>query len=316
MLIPDFNTKARRHEGEENIKEALFYKQLEGDKVQCTLCPWNCHIAPDKVGFCGVRKNIGGKLYSLIYGHPSSVAVDPIEKKPLFHFHPGTKVFSMGTWGCNMRCGHCQNWQISRATADLANSDYVSPEQAIGMAKEYDCQGIAWTYNEPTIWFEYTLDCAKLAKQAGLYTVYVTNGYISFEALDTIAPFLDAYRVDVKGFTEELYLKLTKVRDFKPVLAAAERALKKWKMHVEVVTNIIPTLNDDDVQLSGIAKWIAEKLGQDIPWHVTRFFPHLEYKHLPPTDIEVMEHAKQIGHAAGLKYVYVGNVPGHPASHA
>ncbi|MFA5840027.1 MAG: AmmeMemoRadiSam system radical SAM enzyme [Candidatus Margulisiibacteriota bacterium] len=298
------------------MKEALFYKQLEADKVKCQLCPWNCHISPDHVGFCGVRKNIGGKLFSLIYGRPSSMAVDPIEKKPLFHFHPGTKVFSMGTWGCSMRCGHCQNWHISRVSADLEEGEYVSPEQAIGLAKEYGCQGIAWTYNEPTIWFEYTLDCAKLAKQAGLYTVYVTNGYISFEALDAIAPYLDAFRVDIKGFTEEVYFKLTKVKDFKPVLEAAERALKKWSMHVEIVTNIIPTLNDDTKQLKGIANWIVEKLGPDVPWHVTRFFPYLEYSHLSPTAIETLEKARQIGLKAGLKYVYVGNVPEHPASHA
>lgn len=292
-----------------NYKEALFYKALEDNKVQCLLCPWNCLISDGKHGVCGVRQNQEGKLYSLIYGVVSSMALDPIEKKPLSHFHPGSQVLSVGTYGCNMKCGHCQNWHIShkKFEHDLV-SDYILPQELIEIARQQQAQGIAWTYNEPTIWFEYALEGAKLAKKAGLYTVFVTNGYINPEPLDMIGPYLDAYRVDVKGFNKELYKKLCKTKDFEPVLLAAQRAKNKWNMHVEIVTNIIPTLNDDDAQLKSIAKWMVEKLGNDTVWHVTRFFPCLEYSHLYPTPIETLKRAQQIGITAGLKHVYLGNV--------
>lgn len=299
----------------EQIKEAMFYKKLKDSKVQCTLCPWNCKIAPGKVGTCGVRQNRDGKLYSLIYGVVSSIAADPIEKKPLYHFHPGTKCLSVGTFGCNMRCGHCQNWQIAHVKLGegkrTPGSEYISPEQLVELAKESNSQGIAWTYNEPIIWFEYAYEGAKLAKKAGLYTVWVTNGYVNTEVLDTIGPYLDAFRVDVKGFTSDFYFKLTKIKDFKPILDAAERAKKKWKMHIEIITLVIPTMNDDDAQLKGIADWIVKNLGPETPWHVTRFVPYLEYSHLSPTPTETLEKARQIGLDAGLQFVYIGNVPGH-----
>ncbi|MFC1511307.1 AmmeMemoRadiSam system radical SAM enzyme [Candidatus Margulisiibacteriota bacterium] len=292
-----------------DLKEALFYEKLSDSKVRCTLCPWDCKIAPGKAGICGVRQNIDGKLYSLIYGKVSSVAVDPIEKKPLYRFHPGTRVLSLGTYGCNMKCGHCQNWNIAHKSS--GPSDFILPEKLVDLAKENNCPGIAWTYNEPTIWFEYALEGAKLAKAAGLYTVFVTNGYINPEPLDMIGPYLDAYSVDIKGFTNEFYQKLAKVKSFQPVLEATIRAKKKWKMHVEVTTLVIPTLNDDEAQLKSIADWIVENLGPDTPWHVSRFMPYLEYKHLPPTPVETLEKAKAIGIGAGLKFVYIGNVPGH-----
>ena len=306
------------------LKEALFYEKLSDNKVRCFLCPWYCQIAPDHGGFCGVRQNLAGKLYTLIYGQVSSIAADPIEKKPLFHFHPGSTVLSMGTYGCNMRCGHCQNWQIAHrvmvpgAAKGKKNqverepvTEFTSPESLIATAKETGSQGLAWTYNEPTIWFEYAYDGAVLAKQAGLYTVFVTNGYITAEALDTIGPYLDAFRVDVKGFSEDFYFKIAKIRDFKSVLAAAERAKKKWNMHVEIVTLVIPTMNDDEAQLKGIANWIVDKLGPETPWHVTRFMPYLEFAYLPPTPLETLEKARQIGMTAGLQFVYTGNVPGN-----
>ncbi|MFH1683598.1 MAG: AmmeMemoRadiSam system radical SAM enzyme [Candidatus Margulisiibacteriota bacterium] len=298
----------------DKLKEAMFYKKLPDGKVHCFLCPWDCKIAERKVGICGVRQNREGKLYSLIYNVVSSVAVDPIEKKPLFHFHPGTKCLSVGTFGCNMRCGHCQNWQIAHVKlgeGKVPSAEHITPEQLIESAKESNSQGIAWTYNEPTIWFEYAYEGAKLAKKAGLYTVWVTNGYVSTEALDMIGPYLDAFRVDVKGFTEDLYFKLTKIKNFKPILEAAERAKKKWNMHVEIVTLVIPTMNDDDAQLKAIADWVVNNLGPETPWHVTRFVPYLEYSHLPPTPEATLDKARRIGLEAGLRFVYVGNVPGH-----
>lgn len=199
-------------------------------------------------------KNQSGTLYNLNYALVSSAAVDPIEKKPLFHFHPGTLVYSLGGWGCNFHCQGCQNWEISMAEEVLSISREIRPEQVIQLTKQNRCSGIAWTYNEPSMWFEYTLDCAKLAKRENLYTAYVTNGYLSQDALDTIGPYLEAWRVDIKGFNDEVYKNIAKITNWRVILDVAERAKKKWNMHVEVVTNIIPTTNDDDFQLEGIAQ--------------------------------------------------------------
>lgn len=219
---------------------------------------------------------------------------------------------SIGTLGCNFRCIHCQNWQIAHASAEkIAGCDELSPDSALRMAKQFPANGVAWTYNEPTIWLEYTLESAKLFKKNNLYTVYVTNGYITQEALDTIGPYLDAYRVDIKGFTKDFYLRLSSIKDFSPILKASVRAKEKWDMHVEIVTNIIPTMNDDEKQIRDIARWIFNHLGKKTPWHVTRFFPYLKLSHLPPTPIKVIEKARQIGLEEGLEFVYIGNVPGH-----
>jgi pyruvate formate lyase activating enzyme len=199
------------------------------------------------------------------------------------------------------------------ATDVLSVSREILPEQVIQLAKQNRCAGIAWTYNEPSMWFEYTLDCAKLTKKENLYTVYVTNGYLSGEALDQIGPYLDAWRVDVKGFTDHVYKNLAKISNWRGILDIAERAKRKWNMHVEVVTNIIPTVNDDDSQLEGIAGWIFDRLGDMTPWHVTRFHPNYNVTNLPPTPVSTLEKAVRIGRKAGLKFVYIGNVYGHPS---
>ncbi|MBE9469979.1 MAG: AmmeMemoRadiSam system radical SAM enzyme [Chloroflexi bacterium] len=291
-------------------KEAILYERLSGDRIKCHVCQWRCVINPGKTGLCRVRLNRDGKLYTTNYGEVSSVAADPIEKKPLFHFFPATRALSLGTWGCNFHCKDCQNWEISCVDVPTT-SQYLSPEQAIELTGRYGCAGIAWTYNEPTIWFEYTLDSAKLAKQNDLYTVYVTNGYATPEALDTIGPYLDAWRVDVKGFSDSFYRQLAKVSNWRGILDVAKRAKEKWDMHVEVVTNIIPTMNDDEEQLEGIATWIRDSLGELTPWHVTRFHPMYNLTHLPPTPVSTLERACRIGKQVGLKFVYLGNVPGH-----
>jgi pyruvate formate lyase activating enzyme len=258
-------------------------------------------------------QNRKGTLYNLNYALASSIAADPIEKKPLFHFFPGTLAFSVGTLGCNFHCKHCQNWEISMADSKTVSRgcQELMPDAEIAMALRYQCQGIAWTYNEPAIWFEYTLDSAKLAKKNNLYTVYVTNGYSTPEALDTIGPYLDAWRVDIKGFSDAFYRELAKVPHWQKILEVTKRAKTKWNMHVEVVTNIIPTMNDDDQQLEGIASWIRDELGELTPWHVTRFYPQHRMMHLPPTPVATLEHACEIGQKAGLKFIYAGNVPGH-----
>ncbi|MDP6495480.1 MAG: AmmeMemoRadiSam system radical SAM enzyme [Dehalococcoidia bacterium] len=258
--------------------------------------------------------NDDGTLNALNYAMVSSAAIDPIEKKPLFHFFPGTQVFSLGSWGCNFHCSHCQNWEISCAESPgrlMRGSRLIPPQEAIALTKQHGCAGIAWTYNEPIIWFEYTLDSAKLARENGLYTVYVTNGYMTPEALDTVGPFLDAWRVDIKGFSGALYKNLAKIPRWRGILETSIRAKEKWGMHVEVVTNIIPTVNDDEGQLRDIATWIQESLGELTPWHVTRFYPQYNLRHLPPTTIASLERVVKIGKQAGLRFIYVGNVPGH-----
>ena len=295
------------------MREAMLYEKLPGSRVQCHICQWRCNIGPDKLGVCKMYQNKDGVLFNMNYALVSSVAVDPIEKKPLFHFFPGSLAFSLGSWGCNFHCLDCQNWEISCVEIPETGRfpREIQPQQAIKLAKDYNCEGIAWTYNEPTIWFEYTLDSARLAKDNDLYTVYVTNGYMTPEALDTIGPYLDAWRVDVKGFNDAFYQKLARVGNWRGILEVAQRAKDKWNMHVEVVTNIIPTMNDDDLQLEGIANWIRDKLGELTPWHVTRFYPQHYMTDLPPTPISTLEHAYAIGKKAGLKFVYTGNVPGN-----
>lgn len=250
-------------------------------------------------GFCRTRLNKGGKLYTLDYGMVSTLAVAPIEKKPFFHFYPGSRWLSLGTLGCNFRCPGCQNWEIAHARVCKSGekktgraAEYLSAQEMILMAKDRGCKGLSFTYNEPTVWFEYTLDCSKLAKEHDLLTNYVTNGFITSEALDEIGPYLDAFRVDVKGFSEKFYREFLGLSDFRGILEATKRARFKWKMHVEIITNIIPGFSDDESRLRGIAEWIANELGPATPWHVTRFVPHLKLSHIPYTPIDTLERAR------------------------
>ena len=250
------------------------------------------------------------------FGLISSIADDPIEKKPLYHFHPGTRVLSVGGWGCNFRCLHCQNWNISQVPKEVVENlltsqtslkqNYVPPELLVELAVKHNCQGVAWTYNEPTIWLEYTIESAKLAKEKGLYTAYVTNGYITPEALDLIAPYLDAFRVDLKSRDDEFYREICGVKDAQGVFETTIHA-KELGMHIETVTNIIPTYNDSDETFKSIAVWIVKNLGKDTPWHVTRFFPYCKLQHLPPTPLETLTKAVKIGKEEGLNFVYRGN---------
>jgi pyruvate formate lyase activating enzyme len=280
----------------------------EDDAIRCELCPHACLIKPGRAGVCGVRRNDDGVLIALTYGRVSSAAVDPIEKKPVFHYRPGTLAFSIGSVGCTMRCGHCQNWQISRATVDGGLLHDLPPADVVELALGNGCAGIAFTYNEPVIQAEYVRDTALLAHEAGLYTVMVTNGYITTEGLDYLAGAIDVWRVDVKGMTAEAYRHLCKVSSVDPVLRAAERAKQVHGMHVEVVTNVVPGVNDDDAQLTALAAWIAKELGTHTPWHITRFFPYLEFADIPATPLETLRRARRIGQEAGLHHVYLGNV--------
>jgi len=297
------------------MKESLLYEQLKDYTVRCNVCQRRCVIREDESGWCRTRKNKAGRLFSLIYARVATWCVSPIEKKPMYHFYPGSRWLSLGTLGCNFRCPGCQNYDLSFAEieAELKNTDEILPEEAIALAKRDNCRGISFTYNEPTIWFEYTLDCAKLAKQNGLLANYVTNGSITQEALDMIGPYLDSFRADIKGFSKEFYLKVAHLEDFTGVLEVTKRAKSKWNMYVEIVTNIIPGFSDDEKQLKAIADWIYRELGKDTPWHVTQFIPHLKLSYLQATSVSTLERARQIGKTRGLQYVYIGNIPGHSA---
>ena len=289
----------------------MLYEQLQEDAVRCNVCQRRCVIPEGSTGFCMTRENEGGKLYSQIYGEVSSLSVNPIEKKPVYHFLPGSRWLSLGSLGCNFRCPGCQNWMIAHWKGGQMCTQYFSPEDLVSIALGSGCNGVSWTFNEPALWLEYTMDVAKIAKEKGLYTNYVTNGFLTPEAFERIAPLLDIYRVDVKGFSDESYEKVAGVRGFEGVSRIAEMA-KDCGLHVEIVTNIIPGQNDSEADLRGIASWIRERLGSDTPWHVSRFHPHHELGHLDPTPVAALERAHAIGKEEGLDYVYLGNVPGHP----
>lgn len=292
----------------------MLYESIGEGLVCCNICQRRCEISPGKRGYCGTRENRDGVLYSLIYARIACAGVAPIEKKPLYHFHPGSQAYSVGSLGCNFRCPGCQNWELAHANIDTQlNSTYeLSPAELISLVQSNRGEGISWTYNEPTLWLEYTLEGAKLAKKDGLYTNYVTNGFITTEALDLIAPYLDSFRVDVKGFRPEFYKKVCQVDDFRGILRVTVRARKKWGMHVEVVTNIVPGYNDSEEELRELATWIMVEVGENTPWHVTQFVPYHYLSQVPPTPVKTLEKARQIGFEQGLKFVYLGNIPGHP----
>ncbi len=289
-------------------KEAMLWGPKNGN-VRCKVCSHRCIIEDGNRGICKVREHRDGKLYTLNYGLASSVNPDPIEKKPLYHFYPGTSVFSLGTVSCNFRCIHCQNFSISQASLDesIGYLAEYSPQRVIELTKHYDCQGIAWTYNEPTIWFEYTYDTSKLAKEEGMYTAYVTNGYMTEEALDRIDPYLDAMNIDVKAFREEFYKEISGAK-MQPVLDTVERAVRKG-IHVEITYLVIPGKNDGKGEIGDFVDWVAG-LSVDIPVHFTRFHPDYMLTEPPATPVETLETARRIGFEK-LRYVYTGNVVGH-----
>ena len=297
------------------MKEAYLYKKLKEKKVQCQNCAHYCVILPGKRGICAVRENIDGKLYSLVYGKAVAIHIDPIEKKPFFHFLPGSHSLSVATVGCNFKCKNCQNWDISQMPQLFGRieGEEISPKEIVELAIKNKLPSISYTYTEPAIFSEYALDTMKLAKKAGLKNNWVTNGFWSKELFDLISPYLDAANVDLKGFSDDFYQKYCSGR-LQPVLDTLKR-LKKKKIWVEVTTLVIPTLNDDKKTFEGIANFIKEELGSETPWHVTQFCGAISWQlqHIPDTPVETLERAYKIGKKAGLKYVYTGNVPGLPS---
>jgi pyruvate formate lyase activating enzyme len=291
------------------MKEAMFYENIAG-KIKCHLCNHQCVIDEGRRGICGVRENRGGRLFSLVYGKSVATGIDPIEKKPFFNFYPGSTAYSISTVGCNFRCLNCQNWEISQMPKGKDGKivgEGLPPEKIVAEARQWNCKSIAYTYTEPTIFFEYAYDTAKLAHKEGIKNVFVTNGYTSSEAIREISPFLDAANVDLKGFTEDFYHKVCGAK-LQPVLETI-RLYKELGVWVEVTTLIIPGYSDDEEQLRGIAEFI-KSIGEEIPWHVSAFYPAYKLLDVPPTPVKSLRMAREIGKKTGLRYVYEGNVPG------
>jgi pyruvate formate lyase activating enzyme len=291
----------------ETLHEALWWESEQGGRVHCYLCPRHCRIGYGQSGFCFIRVNQNGKLYNLGYGAPAAIQVDPIEKKPLSHFLPGTRVFSMGTAGCNMGCFFCQNWDISKSHHDQVHSRPVPPEEVPLLALQHGCDSLAFTYNEPTIWGEYVVDICKAAKPYGLKTVMVTNGYITYEAFHDIYDHIDAANVDLKAFTEQFYGKIT-LTHLQPVLETLAWLKKETRVWFEVTNLMIPGLNDDPVETRKLAEWILTNLGPDVPLHFTAFHPDFKLQDRPATPPGTLHRARKIAREVGLHYVYEGNI--------
>jgi pyruvate formate lyase activating enzyme len=289
------------------IREALFWEKGEGNKGQCHLCAHECRIAEARFGVCGVRQNIEGTLFTHVYGEVIAANIDPVEKKPLYHFLPGSLIYSVATIGCNFKCGFCQNWQISqlRADGDRVPGRPMGPQEIVSEARQNGCLSIAYTYTEPTIFFEYAFDTARLAREAGLRNVFVTNGYMTRQALETISPYLDAANVDLKSFSDDSYRRTCKAR-LQPVLSTIA-AMKELGVWVEVTTLIVPGENDSEAELRQIAEFLA-RIDAGIPWHVSRFHPDYQFQDRSATPVETLLAAREIGRGAGLDHIYLGNV--------
>lgn len=292
------------------MKEAFLYQTLENKSVRCDLCGHRCVIPPGKLGVCGVRQNTNGQLFSLVYGAVISQNVDPIEKKPLYHFFPASSAYSVATPGCNFTCEWCQNWQIAQNPQQYALPSIYTyqPDEIVEAAIQNGCRSIAYTYTEPTIFYEFAYDTAKLAKEANIANIFITNGYMSEEMLDHFHPLLDAANVDLKSFRKKTYQRYVGA-GLQQVLDSI-RKMKALGIWVEVTTLIIPGINDSTEEIQDIAHFISNDLGPDTPWHISRYFPHYKMNKTPGTPVKTLKLAANIGREAGLKYVYVGNVHG------
>jgi pyruvate formate lyase activating enzyme len=292
-----------------NLTEARYYEKLPNRKIKCVLCPRECIIDDQETGYCGVRENHGGTYYTLVYGRPCSVNNDPIEKKPLFHFLPGTSALSIATVGCNVLCKFCQNWQISQARPDQVQSHDLLPDAIARYAKNYGARSIAYTYTEPVIFTEYMYDCAQAGHQLNVKSVMISNGYIQSQPMKDLCQVLDAVKIDLKAFTQKFYKEMVS-GELQPVLDTLALLIKEG-MWTEIVYLIIPTLNDDPKELKQMCDWIAKELGPNVPIHFSRFHPQYRLKNLPPTPGKTLETARKIALDSGLNYVYIGNIPGH-----
>ena len=294
-----------------SLHEAILYERQPENKVKCFLCARRCLISDGASGFCLVRKNQGGTLYSLNYGKAVSACVDPISKKPLSHFNPGALVMSVAAAGCNFRCQFCDNWMISQ-DKKVAGKNFP-PKDIVKAAREKNCQGVSYTYTEPTIYMEYARDTAELARQVGFFNTFVTNGYMTSEAVKTISPYLDAATVDFKAAGDpDFYKNVSAVPNVAPIYEALKE-LKLQGVHIEITNLVIPKIGDDMGRLTEMATWIKDYLGKDTPFHLLRFHPDYKMTTVPATPVETLEHAYMTCKEVGLNYAYLGNVPGHPA---
>lgn len=293
-------------------KEALMWEVFkeESKAVRCYLCPNYCVLKPGEVGKCGARKNEDGKLYTLVYGALSAMSTDPIEKKPLFHFWPGSGAYSISSVGCNLHCKHCQNYHISQVNGEHFQLRQVTAKEVVRAAKKNDCKSIAYTYNEPLTFYEFIIDCAKLAHQEGILNVLVTNGYITLRALEPLAPLIDAANVDIKAITDKFYKEICGVPRVKPILDAT-KYMKDHGVFIECTNLIIPGYNDTPEELLELSKWVYNELGPDTPLHFSRFHPMYELNHVPSTPVSTITQAREIALDVGLHYVYCGNIPGN-----
>ena len=296
------------------FQPTLLSRPLQRGYVQCTACEHWCAVAPGEAGKCGVRRNLDGALRLVVYGKAVATHVDPVEKKPLHHFLPGSEIFSIGTFGCNLSCAWCQNWDISQYRDFDPEEDFTGqpwpPEAIVGECRRQAIPLVAFTYNEPAVFFEYAYDTARLARAAGIRTVFVSSGFETLQAIDTIGPYLDAINVDLKAFTEETYRTYCGAR-LAPVKRNIEHLVKQTKVWTEVTTLVIPGLNDGDAELHAIAGFLAG-ISVDIPWHVSGFAPHFRMRDRPPTPAATLRRAWTIGREEGLNYVYTGNIWGDP----
>lgn len=287
-------------------KEASFYEKLENKLVQCFLCPKKCIIPPGKYGFCRARKNIDGTLYSMGYSNPCSFAIDPIEKKPFFHFLPSTWTFSIASAGCSLRCKFCQNWEISQYSPEETRNVYLPPERVVEYALKYKCPSIAYTYSEPMNFYEYMLDTAKIAKQKGIKNIVHTAGFVNSEPLENLCKYLDAVNVDLKGFNKDYYRNICEGE--LDVILNTLKILKRNKIWIEITNLIVPGYNDKSEEIKNMCLWIKNNLGEETPLHFSRFQPRYLMLHIPSTPVETLEKAVKIAKEVGLKYVYIGNV--------
>jgi len=291
--------------------EAKYYKKLEGGGIECGICPRHCRVTDLERGYCGTRENRADTYYTLIYGLPCALNIDPIEKKPLYHYYPGTKALSLATAGCNVNCKFCQNWEISQSRPEQTDNLDISPKAMIDIAEKRKVPHIAYTYSEPVIFYEYMSDIARLGHEKGVKSVMITGGYIEKEPLAELMPHLDAIKVDLKSIREDYYRDIVG-GELKPVLDALIQ-IKEAGMWLELVYLVVPTLNDTEAEFTELAGWIKTYLGPDVPLHFSRFYPQYLLKNLPPTPTKTLEKAYEICRAEGLNYVYLGNLPGHRA---
>ena len=287
-------------------KECRYYQKLAGDAVECLLCPHHCHIGVGKTGRCHSRRNDGGRLVSDAYAHPCALAIDPVEKKPLYHFHPGTQCLSIACTGCNFRCLNCQNHDISQAAPLEVRFTTLAPDEVVRLCEEHRCPGIAYTYTEPLTYLEYITDTARLAHERGLWNILVTAGYVCREPLSDLLPFLDAANIDIKAFSDEHYKRVCGGR-LQPVLNTI-LAMHDAGVWIELTNLIIPGVNDDMGIIREMCQWMADHHLHDVPLHLSRFFPHYRMSHLPPTPVETLRQAKAIAEDCGIKHVYLGNI--------